>query len=159
MIFIFFFHIINYIEFTYNNYNWLHLTFLTNIGICFVISIIRIYGWIFNLCFSIFIKIFLKRSMFYTIHKIVLYSLVQWRAVIGIFNFRSLVIFKNLICNMSKNLGSIFECLFFCFYSFKSVSFFVNFFVYLFSSAIPWRYRTKFRFKKKKNENTLSVFH
>ena len=99
---------------------------------------------------SIFIKIFLKRSMFYTIHKIVLYSLVQWRAVIGIFNSRSLVISKNLICNMSKNLGSIFECLFFCFYCFKSVSFFVNFFVYLFSSAIPWRYRTKFRFKKKK---------
>ena len=40
-------------------------------------------------------------------------SLVQWRAVIGIFNYRSSVIFKSCRCNMTSNFISAFVNLLF----------------------------------------------
>ena len=84
--------------------------------------------------------------------------LAQWRAVISIFNCRSLVISKNLMCNTSKNLGSIFECLFLCFHCFESVFLsLLTFFAYLFSSTIPWRHRTKSRSKKNKRKYSISL--
>ena len=47
-------------------------------------------------------------------------SLVQWRAVIGIFNCRSLKTSKNFACNIRKNTSTIFECLILCFHHFES---------------------------------------
>ena len=58
--------------------------------------------------------------------------LVQWRAVIGIFNYCSVVISKNLMSNMSKNLGSILKCLFLCFHCFESVFLSLLTFFYIF---------------------------
>ena len=50
-------------------------------------------------------------------------SLVQWRAVIGIFNCRSLKTSKNFACNIRKNTSTIFECLILCFHYFENLFF------------------------------------
>ena len=50
-------------------------------------------------------------------------SLVQWRAVIGIFNCRSLKISKNFACNIRNNISTIFECLILCFHYFENFLF------------------------------------
>ena len=50
-------------------------------------------------------------------------SLVQWRSVTGIFNCRSLKIFKNFACNIRNNISTIFECLILCFHYFESFLF------------------------------------
>ena len=43
-------------------------------------------------------------------------SLVQWRAVLGIFNCSSLKISENFACNIRNNISTIFECLILCFH-------------------------------------------
>ena len=52
-------------------------------------------------------------------------SLVQWPAVIGIFNSRCLVIFKSSISRLTKNFGFLFESLFLCFDYLKSTFLFL----------------------------------
>ena len=84
-------------------------------------------------------------------------SMVQWRAVTGIFNCRSLVISKNLMCNMSKNLGSIFKYLFLCFHCFKS--FFLSLLTFLYTFLLI-RSHGDIKLNsgpRKTKENTLSV--
>ena len=58
-------------------------------------------------------------------------SLVQWHAVIGIFNCRCLVIPKSSISRLTKNFGSLFENLFLCFDYLKSTLIFLTF-LYIF---------------------------
>ena len=50
-------------------------------------------------------------------------SMVQWRAVIDIFNCRSLKTSKNFACNIRKNTSTIFECLILCFHDFENLFF------------------------------------
>ena len=86
-------------------------------------------------------------------------SLVQWHAVMGIFNCRSLVISKNLTCNMTKNLGSILECLFLCFHCFGSV--FLSLLTFLFIFFLL-QSRGEIELNpgpRKTKENNLSVCH
>ena len=86
-------------------------------------------------------------------------SLVQWRAVVGIFNCPSLVISKSNICNISKNLCSIFECLFLCYHCFENFLFFLLTFLYMFFLL---RYHGDIELNpgpRKLKENTLSVCH
>ena len=64
-------------------------------------------------------------------------SLVQWRAVIGIFNCRCLVISKSSISCLTKNFVSIFESLFLCLIILKVPFFFINLLVYFCSSTAP----------------------
>ena len=47
-------------------------------------------------------------------------SLIQWRAVIGTFNCRFVLRSKSRMCNMSRNLGFLFESLFLCFHYFEN---------------------------------------
>ena len=58
-------------------------------------------------------------------------SLVQWRAVIGIFNCCCLVISKSIISRLAKNLGSLFEILLLCFNYLKSTLLFLLTFLYI----------------------------
>ena len=58
-------------------------------------------------------------------------NLVQWRAVIGIFNFRSPVMLS-YECNPNKNLASLFEVLLFCWHCFESAFIFLLTLVYLY---------------------------
>ena len=86
-------------------------------------------------------------------------SLVQWLAAIGIFNCRSLVISRNLMCNISKNLGFIFECLFLCFHCFESVFLSLLTFFYVF---LLLRSHGDIKLNpgpRKTKENTLPVCH
>ena len=59
-------------------------------------------------------------------------SLVQWRAVTGIFSCRCLVICKSSISRLTKNFGSLFESLLLCFAYFKSTPLFLLTFLYIF---------------------------
>ena len=47
-------------------------------------------------------------------------SLIQWRAAIGTFNCRFVLKSKSRMCNMSRNLGFLFESLFPCFHYFEN---------------------------------------
>ena len=58
-------------------------------------------------------------------------SLIQWRAVIGIFNCRCLETSKSSISRLTKNFGSLFETLFLCFGYFKSTLLFLLSFLYI----------------------------
>ena len=58
-------------------------------------------------------------------------NLVQWRAVIGIFNCRSSVM-PSYECNLNKNLASLFEVLLFCWHCFESAFTFLLTLVYIF---------------------------
>ena len=59
-------------------------------------------------------------------------SLVQWRAVIGIFNFQGVTIPKNHLCNLSKNLICLFEILLVCWHYFESAFIFLLTLTYIF---------------------------
>ena len=85
-------------------------------------------------------------------------SLVQWHAVIGIFNCRCLVIPKSSISRLTKNFGSLFENLFLCFDYLKSTLIFFNLFVYFCSSTTPWKYWVNAGPRKSKG-NTVPVCH
>ena len=86
-------------------------------------------------------------------------SLVQWHAVTGIFNCRSLVISKNLMCNMTKNLGSNLECLFLCFHCFESVFLSLLTFLFIFFLLQSHGEIELNPGPRKTKENTLSVCH
>ena len=59
-------------------------------------------------------------------------SLVQWRAVIGIFNFQGVTIPKNHLCNLSKNLICLFKILLVCWHYFESAFIFLLTLTYIF---------------------------
>ena len=59
-------------------------------------------------------------------------NLVQWRAVIGIFNCRSLKIPKNFACNIGNNISTIFECLILCSHYFENFLFSLLIHLYIF---------------------------
>ena len=58
-------------------------------------------------------------------------NLVQWRAVIGIFNCRSSVM-PSYECNLNKNLASLFEVLLFCWHCFENDFIFLLTLVYIY---------------------------
>ena len=64
-------------------------------------------------------------------------SLVQWRAVIGIFNCQGLTIPKNHLCNLSKILICLFEILLVCWHYFESAIIFLLTLTYMF---LPLQY-------------------
>ena len=47
-------------------------------------------------------------------------SLIQWHAAIGTFNCRFVLKSKIRMCNMSRNIGFLFESLFLCFHYFEN---------------------------------------
>ena len=59
-------------------------------------------------------------------------SLIQWRAVIGTFNCRFVLKSKSCMCNMSRNLGFLFESLFLCFRYFENTLFSILTLLYVF---------------------------
>ena len=59
-------------------------------------------------------------------------SLVQWRAVIGIFNCQGVTIPKNHLCNLSKNLICLCEIFLVCWHYFESALFFLLTLAYIF---------------------------
>ena len=59
-------------------------------------------------------------------------SLVQWHAVIGIFNCQSEAISKNNLCNLSKNLTCLFEILLVCWHYFESAFIFLLTLIHIF---------------------------
>ena len=59
-------------------------------------------------------------------------SLVHWSAVIGIFNCQGVTIPKNHLCNLSKNLISLFEILLVCWHYFESAFIFLPALTYIF---------------------------
>ena len=86
-------------------------------------------------------------------------SLVQWRAVIGIFNRRSLKISKNVACNIRKNTSTIFEFLILCFHYFESFFFSLLTCLYIF---LLLRSHGDIELKpgsNKSKDNTLSIRH
>ena len=60
-------------------------------------------------------------------------NLVQWRAVIGIFNFRISGIFKNKRCNIIINLISMFETLLLFFHYVEGVYITIITFLFIFT--------------------------
>ena len=86
-------------------------------------------------------------------------SLAQWRAVVGTFNCRSLVLSKSRIFNISKNLGSIFECLFLCLYCFENFLFTLLTLLYIISLLRCHGDIELNPGPRKSKENTLSVCH
>ena len=58
-------------------------------------------------------------------------NLVQWRALIGIFNCRSSVMPLSYECNLNKYLASLFDVLLFCWHCFESALIFLLTLVYI----------------------------
>ena len=56
-------------------------------------------------------------------------SLIQWRAVITIFNCRFVGLSKN--CNLSRTFTTAFEMVFLCYHYFESVHIFLLAFLYM----------------------------
>ena len=86
-------------------------------------------------------------------------SLVQWRAVIGIFDCRCLVISKSSISRLIKNFGSLFESLFLCFDYFKCILLFLLTFLYI---SVLLRRHGDIELNpgpRKSKGNTMSVCH
>ena len=59
-------------------------------------------------------------------------SLVQWRAVTGIFNCRNLATYTKLALNLTNDFDSLLEILFLCWHYFESAFIFLLTLVYLF---------------------------
>ena len=59
-------------------------------------------------------------------------SLVQWRAVIGIFHYRRLATFTKLVLNLTNDFDSLLEILFLCWHYFENTFIFLLTLVYLF---------------------------
>ena len=104
-------------------------------------------GGIWNSIFIALLKRFLS-GPYFTLFILMTVSLVQWRAVIGIFNCRYLVISKSSISRLTKNFGSLFGSLFLCFDYLKSTLIFFNLLVYFCFSTTPWRYWVRSRSKE-----------
>ena len=58
-------------------------------------------------------------------------SLIQWHAVIGIFNCSYIGVSKT--CNLSKNVTTVLEIVLLCYHYFESAYIFLLIFVYIFS--------------------------
>ena len=86
-------------------------------------------------------------------------SLVQWRAVIGIFNCRSLKISKNFACNIRNNISTIFECLILCFHYFESFLFSLLTCLYIFLLLRSHGDIELNPGPNKSKENNLSICH
>ena len=57
-------------------------------------------------------------------------SLIQWRALIGIFNCQFLELPKN--CNLNRNFTTLFETVLLCYHYFESAYIFLLTFLYIF---------------------------
>ena len=86
-------------------------------------------------------------------------SLVQWFAVIGIFNFCSLKIPKNFVFNIRNNISTIFECLILCFQYFGSFFFSLLTCLYIFLLLRSHGDIELNPGPNKSKENNLSVCH
>ena len=86
-------------------------------------------------------------------------SLVQWRAVIGTFNCRSLKISKNFACNIRNNISTIFECLILCFHYFESFLFSLLTCLYIFLLLCSHGDIELNPGANKSKENNLSICH
>ena len=85
-------------------------------------------------------------------------SLTIWRATIGTFNCRSLIISKSM-CNKNTNPGLILECLFLCFHYFENFSFSLLIFLYIFLLLKSHGDIELNPGPRKSKENTLSICH
>ena len=86
-------------------------------------------------------------------------SLVQWHAVIGIFNCRSLKISKSIACNIRNNISAIFECLILCFHYFRSFLFSLLTRLYIFLLLRSHGDIELSPGPNKSKENNLSICH
>ena len=86
-------------------------------------------------------------------------SLVQWHAVIGIFNCCSLKISKNFACNIRKNISTIFECLILCFHYFESFFFYLLTYLYIFHLLLSHGDIELNPGPNESKENNLSICH
>ena len=85
-------------------------------------------------------------------------SLIQWRAVIGIFNYRSSVM-SNQVNNLTKNFISMFEMLLFCWHYFESAFIYLLISLYLFT-FLPRHGDIELNpGPRKEKKNSLSVCH
>ena len=67
-------------------------------------------------------------------------SLSQWRAVIGLFNCRSSAMSCH-VCNLAKNIVSMFEVLLLCWHYFEcAFIFFINTGIYIYYFKMSWGY-------------------
>ena len=85
-------------------------------------------------------------------------SLIQWRAVIGIFNYRSSVM-SNQINNLTKNFISMFEMLLFCWHYFESAFIYLLILLYLFTFLSRHGDIELNPGPRKEKKNSLSVYH
>ena len=86
-------------------------------------------------------------------------NLVQWRAVIGIFNFRISGIFKNKRCNIIINLISMFETLLLFFHYVKGVYITIITLLFIFALLLCHGDIEINPGPKKLKKNSLSVCH
>ena len=84
-------------------------------------------------------------------------SLIQWRAVMGIFNCRFLRISKN--CNLSRNFTTVFETVPLCYHYFESAYIFVLAFLYISCFLLCHGDIESNPGPRKLKENTLSICH
>ena len=85
-------------------------------------------------------------------------SLIQWRAVIGIFNCRSSVM-SNQVNNLTKNFISMFEMLLFCWHYFESAFIYLLILLYLFTFLSRHGDTELNPGPRKEKKNSLSVCH
>ena len=85
-------------------------------------------------------------------------SLIQWRAVIGIFNCRSSVMF-NQVNNLTKNFISMFEMLLFRWNFFQSAFIYLLILLYLFTFLLRHGDIELNPGPRKEKKNSLSVCH
>ena len=86
-------------------------------------------------------------------------SVIQWSAVIGIFNCHCLVISKSVTRRLTRNFGSLFESLFLCFDYLKSTLLFLLKFLYIFVLLQHHRDIELNPGPRKSKGNTVSVCH
>ena len=94
-----------------------------------------------------------------SISYLMMVSLVQQHAVIGIFNCYLSKISTNFACNVRKNTSTIFECLILCFHYFKSFFFSSLTCLYIFLLLHSHGDIELNLGPKKSKENTLSICH
>ena len=108
------------------------------------------------------LKFFSNGSCF-TLYESILYMmtiiLVQWRAVIRIFNCHSLKTSKNVACNIRNNISIIFECLILCFHYFESFIFSLITCLYIFLLLCSHGDIELNPGANKSKENNLSICH
>ena len=86
-------------------------------------------------------------------------SLIQWPAAIGTFNCHFVLKSKSRMCNMSRNLGFLFESLFLCFHYFENTLLSILMLLYVFVFLRSHGDTELNPGPKKSKENALSVCH